>query len=99
LDFYSIRLDFGLGHWIFYGTQKRECSVTLSFSSLADGIMAYLASRSHDWSAWQIEENESQLKLSILFLNPSDASPFVIEKAQEPLLQRKKYLGGAASLT
>ena len=36
------------------------------FSALADGLMSYLASRAHDWQAWQIEENTTQLRIVVI---------------------------------
>ncbi len=41
-------------------------------SSLSNALISYLASRSHDWKAWQIEENNENLKLSVLYSPHND---------------------------
>ena len=46
------------------------------FSPLADGLMSYLASRTHDWLYWQIEENNQELKISVIGGN----APLLVER-------------------
>ena len=52
----------------------------MSYSSLSNGLMSYLASRSHDWLAWQIEEDSAQLKFSLLATAPGRSDSLLIEK-------------------
>ena len=79
----------------------------MSFSPLSDALMSFMASCSHKWQAWQIEEDKESLVLSVLYKtkceNPSlliqenfkiDQSPSaVIEKLFEKM---EKKLGAEA---
>ncbi len=77
-----------------------------NFCALSNGLMSYLASRSHDWEAWQIEEDDQVLKFSLLAQSsrglllftetlPLHSSPSqLLEKA---LQQLQQGLGTAAT--
>lgn len=79
----------------------------MTFSPLSDALMSYLASCSHKWLAWQIEENEKSLIFSLLY-KPQNQSPskliqecFKLEQSpslviEEIFEQMKKKLGKEA---
>ncbi len=58
--------------------------MSVEFSPLADGLMSYLASRAHDWLSWQIEENSTELKISVISNSGPSNTACLVEKIVPP---------------